>query len=404
VTRGIDFALSEGQQALRALARNCAEAEIRPRAIVCDRDGSWPGDVVERMWEVGVLNPSLSQEHGGPGLGNLEVALIAEEISWGCTGFSTIVGANALAIAALSLGGSDSLKRCYLGRLAEAPRVASFALTEPGVGSDVSGLATRATREDGGWRIRGEKTFISNATHADWYVVFARTGEERGHRGISAFVVPRGEGVEVSAKLDKLGQRASDTAALTFDALVGDDHLLGALGGGFALAMRTLDRTRPGVAAQGVGLARAAWELAASHALETEEQGLPLAAQQSIAFALADMSTTIEAARLLVWQAAWLLDQGRPATLASSHAKRFACDSAMTVASQAVDVLGPAGTLRERQVEKLMRDAKLLQIYEGTSQIQRLVIARKTLEPLAARLGEIGKQGAAEDQTNHATK
>jgi acyl-CoA dehydrogenase len=215
-------------------------------------------------------------------------------------------------------------------------------------------------------------------------VVFARTGTEQAHRGISAFVVSPEQGVEVGAKLDKLGQRASDTAGLTLDAVVEDDQLLGAPGKGFALAMRTLDRTRPGVAAQAVGLARAAWELAAEHALTTEEQGAPLALQQHTAFPLADMSTAIEAARLLVWQAAWLLDQGERATLASSHAKRLAADSAMEIASRAVDLLGPAGWLRERQVEKLMRDAKLLQIYEGTSQIQRLVIAREALTAFAA--------------------
>jgi acyl-CoA dehydrogenase len=380
----IGFELSDEQQRLRALAHEFAATEIRPNALEHDRHGSWPGAIVERLWEADLLNASLPSEYGGAGLANVDAVLIAEEISWGCTAFATILGGNALAIGALTLGGSDELRRRYLGRLIEAPRVASFALTEPNVGSDVSGLATRASRNRGGWRIQGEKTFISNATHADWFVVFARTGEEEGHHGISAFVVSHDQGVEIGPKLDKLGQRASDTAGLNLDAVVEDEQLLGAPGEGFALAMRTLDRSRPGVAAQGVGLARAAWELAAEHALTTEDQGAPLAFQQHTAFPLADMSTAIEAARLLVWQAAWLLDQGRSATLASSHAKRLACDSAMEIATKAVDLLGPAGALRERHVEKLMRDAKLLQIYEGTSQIQRLVIARKTLTALAA--------------------
>jgi acyl-CoA dehydrogenase len=380
----IGFALTEEQQRLQVVAHEFAETEIRPRALEHDRDGTWPGDIVERMWEAGLLNLSLAAEYGGAGLTNLDAVLVGEEISWGCASLATIAGANALAMGALILGGPEPLKRRYLARLAEAPRVASFALTEPNVGSDVSGLATRATREDGSWHIRGEKTFITNATHADWYVVFARIGEEEGHRGISAFLVSREQGVEVAPKMDKLGQRASDTAAITLDARVGDDQLLGAPGEGFALAMRTLDVTRPGVASQGIGLARAAWELAARHALDTQYDRAPLAFQQATSFPLADMSTTIEAARLLVWRAAWLLDQGQPATLASSHAKRLACDSAMQIASGAVDLLGPAGSLREREVEKLMRDAKLLQIYEGTSQIQRLVIARKTLTALAA--------------------
>jgi acyl-CoA dehydrogenase len=379
----VGFALTRAQKELQALAHEFAEARIRPCALAHDRDGSWPGTVVEQMWEAGLLNPTLPREYGGPGMGHLDAVLVGEEMSWGCTAFSTIMGANALAIGALTLGGSDALKRHYLGRLGDGPRVASFALTEPNVGSDVSGLATRASHVGEGWRLQGEKTFITNATHADWYVVFARTGPEGGHRGISAFLVPRSAGVEVSSKMQKMGQRASDTATIAFDAVVGEDHLLGRREQGFALAMKTLDRTRPGVASQGVGLARAALEFAARHALATKKDGAPLAFQQGTAFALADMSTAIEAARLLVWRAAWLLDSGESATVASAHAKRFASDSAMSIATQAIDVLGAAGSLPTNHVEKLMRDAKLLQIYEGTSQIQRLVIARETLTALA---------------------
>jgi acyl-CoA dehydrogenase len=197
----ICFALSDEQQRLQARAHEFAASEIRPHALGHDRDSSWPAQVVERMWEAGLLNAPLPSEYGGAGLGSVDAALIGEELSWGCTGISTIGGANALSIWALRLGGSESLKRRYLPMLAEAPRVASFALTEPNVGSDVSGLATRARRERGGWRIQGEKTFISNATHADWLIVFARTGsEEEGHRGISAFLVSCEQGVEVGAE------------------------------------------------------------------------------------------------------------------------------------------------------------------------------------------------------------
>jgi acyl-CoA dehydrogenase len=283
------------------------------------------------------------------------------------------------------IGGSEEIKKEYLGRLTEAPLLASFCLTEPDAGSDVSGMRTTAERRADKYVINGSKCFITNGGHANWYTVFAKTDKDGGHRGISAFVVPRDAGVVVDKKEDKLGQRASNTATISFnDVEIPADHLLGEENKGFKIAMMTLDRTRPGVAAMAVGIARAAFEFATNYSLERIQFGVPIAMHQAIQFMIADMSTGIEAARLLTWKSAVLLDQGERNTLVSSHAKRFAADTAMKVATDAVQVYGGYGFIKEYPVEKLFRDAKIMQLYEGTSQIQRLVIARETLLPRRA--------------------
>jgi len=266
--------------------------------------------------------------------------------------------------------------------LTEEFKLASFCLTEPDAGSDVSGMRTTAVRQGDKYVINGSKSFITNGGYADYYTVYAKTDKDAGHRGISAFVVPRDDTVTVDKKEDKMGQRASNTAAITFnDTEVPADHLLGEENHGFKLAMMTLDRTRPGVSAMAVGIARAAFEFATEYSKERVQFGVPIAMHQAIQFMIADMATKIEAARLLVWQSASLLDQGKRNTLASSHAKRFAADTAMEVAVDAVQVYGGYGFIKEYPVEKLMRDAKIMQLYEGTSQIQRLVIAREVLLP-----------------------
>jgi acyl-CoA dehydrogenase len=312
--------------------------------------------------------------------------VIEEELGWGCSGIGTSLLANGLAMTPVQLGGSDEIKRRYLGMLAEEPRLASFCLTEPDAGSDVSGMKTTAVRQGDKYVINGSKCFITNGSHASWYSVYAKTDRDAGHKGISAFVVPRdADGVTVDKKEDKLGQRASDTATISFnDVEIPADHLLGEENHGFRLAMQTLDRTRPGVSAQAVGIARAAFEFATDYSKERVQFGVPIAMHQAIQFMIADMATKVEAARLLVWQSASLLDQGRRNTLAASHAKRFAADSAMEVAVDAVQVYGGYGFIKEYPVEKLMRDAKIMQLYEGTSQIQRLVIAREVLMPRQA--------------------
>ena len=378
----VDFSLTDEQKDLRELAHDFADKEIRSVAWEYDRDSTWPQAIIDKAWEVGLMNTHVPEEYGGPGLDYVSGCLIEEELGWGCSGIGTSLACNGLASAPVALGGSEEVKKKYLGMLTEGPKLASFCLTEPDAGSDVSGMRTTAVRNGSGWKINGTKTFITNGSHADWYTVYAKTDKDAGHKGISAFVVPREAGVTVDKKEDKLGQRASDTAMISFnDVEVPDDHLLGEENKGFKLAMMTLDRTRPGVAAMATGIGRAAMEFASDYAKERVQFGVPIAMHQAIQFMIADMATKIEASRLLVWQSGALLDQGKRNTLACSHAKRFAADSAMEIATDAVQVYGGYGFIKEYPVEKLMRDAKIMQLYEGTSQIQRLVIAREVLMP-----------------------
>jgi acyl-CoA dehydrogenase len=378
----VDFTLTDEQKALREMAHDFAENEMRPVAWEYDKDGTWPEEILKKAWELGIMNSHIPEEYGGPGAAYFDGCLIEEELGWGCSGIGTSIACNGLATAPLMLGGSDELKREYLGRLTEEPRLASFCLTEPDAGSDVSGMKTNAVRKGDKWVINGSKCFITNGGYADWYTVYAKTDKEAGHRGISAFIVPRDAGVIVDRKEDKMGQRASNTATITFnDVEIPAENLIGEENKGFKLAMMTLDRTRPGVAAMAVGIARAAFEFATEYSKERVQFGVPIAMHQAIQFMIADMATEVEAARLLTWQGAVQLDQGKRNTLSSSHAKRFAADTAMKVTTDAVQVYGGYGFIKEYPVEKLMRDAKIMQLYEGTSQIQRLVIARETLLP-----------------------
>ena len=378
----IDFSLTDEQMALRELAHDFASKEMRPVAWDYDRDGTWPQAIIEKAWEVGLMNAHIPEEYGGAGASSVDGVLIEEELGWGCSGIGTSISCNGLATAPVLLGGSEQLKKTYLGMLTEAPKLASFCLTEPDAGSDVSGMHTRAVKRGDKYVISGTKTFITNGGYADWYTVYAKTDPDAGHRGISAFVVPRDAGVVVDRHEDKMGQRASNTATVTFnDVEVPAGNLLGEENHGFKLAMMTLDRTRPGVAAMAVGIARAAFEFAVAYSKERVQFGVPIAMHQAIQFLIADMATKVHVARLATWNSAALLDQGARNTLESSHAKRFAADAAMEVTTDAVQVYGGYGFIKDYPVEKLMRDAKIMQLYEGTSQIQRLVIARETLLP-----------------------
>jgi acyl-CoA dehydrogenase len=379
----VDFSLTDEQKDMREMAHNFAEKEIRPVAWDYDRDGTWPQEIIEKAWEVGLMNTHIPEEYGGPGLDYVTGCIIEEEMGWGCSGIGTSLMCNGLATAPIAIGGSEETKKKYLGALTEEPKLASFCLTEPDAGSDVSGMRTTAVKKGDSYVINGTKCFITNGSHADWYTVYAKTDKEAGHRGISAFVVPRElDGVTVDKKEDKLGQRASDTAMISFsDVEVPADYMIGEENKGFKLAMMTLDRTRPGVAAMAVGIANAAFEFARDYAKERVQFGVPIAMHQAIQFMIADMATKVEASRLMVWKSAVELDQGKRNTLISSHAKRFAADSAMEVTVDAVQVYGGYGFIKEYPVEKLMRDAKIMQLYEGTSQIQRLVIAREVLMP-----------------------
>ena len=380
---GVSFALTEEQRALRELAHEFAEKEIRPKAAEYDEHQTHPADVVAKAHEVGLMNPHVPEELGGAGLGSMDGAILGEELCWGCSGIGTAIVANILGALPMLIAGTEEQQREWLPPLLEEPILCSFALTEPNAGSDVSGIQTTATRHGDDYVINGSKMFITNAGHAAWVIVFASTDKDAAHRGLTAFVVPTDtEGVVVEKHLDKMGQRATDTSALAFqDVTVPASNRLGEEGQGFKIAMQTLDHTRPGTAAGAVGVARAAFEHAVEYSKERVQFGQPVAMNQGVNFLVADMAAEIEAARLLVWQAAWLLDQGERATLQSSYAKRFAADTAMKVTTDAVQIFGGYGYIKEYPVEKLMRDAKLFQIYEGTSQIQRLVIAREIYLP-----------------------
>jgi acyl-CoA dehydrogenase len=387
VSTGVSFALTDEQRALRELAHEFAANEIRPRAAEYDEFSTHPADVVAKAHEVGLMNPHIPEEYGGLGLQEFEGMLIGEELSWGCSGIAVSIVANTLGAAPVMIAGNEEQKRRLLPALVEEPILCSFGLTEPDAGSDVARIKTTAERRGDEYILNGSKMFITNAGHAAWSVVFAKTDRAQGHRGLSAFVVAMdAAGVTIEKHLDKMGQRATDTSAFAMaDVVVPAANRLGEEGDGFKIAMQTLDFTRPGTAAGAVGVAQAAYDYAKAYAVERVTFDMPIAMHQGVNFLIADMATEIEAARLLVWQAAWMLDNGygRRATLYSSMAKRFAADTAMKVTTDAVQIFGGYGYIKEYPVEKLMRDAKLFQIYEGTSQIQRLVIAREVFLPRA---------------------
>jgi acyl-CoA dehydrogenase len=378
----VDFTLTDEQKNLRDLAHDFAEKEIRPVAWEYDKEGTWPQDVIDKAHEVGLMNTHVPEEYGGAGLSYFDGCLIEEELAWGCSGIQTSLGANGLAGAPVLLGGSEEVKKEFFEALSAEPKLASFCLTEPGAGSDVSGMRTKAVKQGDKYVLTGQKCFITNGQYADYYTVYAKTDLDAGHRGISAFLVKRDDTVIIDKKEDKMGQRASNTATVTFNETEVDaKYLLAEENKGFKLAMMTLDRTRPGVAAMATGIARAAFEFATEYSKERVQFGVPIAMHQAIQFMIADMATKVHLSRLATWNSAVLLDQGKRNTLESSHAKRFAADTAMEVATDAVQIYGGYGFIKDYPVEKLMRDAKIMQLYEGTSQIQRLVIARETLLP-----------------------
>src|SRR4051812_40949489 len=390
----VDFTLTDEQKALREMAHDFAAKEIRPVAWEYDKEGTWPAEVLNKAFELGLMNSHIEEEYGGPGANYLEGCLIEEEISWGCSGIGTSLGANGLALAPLGLGGTEELKKQVFDHVTSEPIFASFCLTEPDAGSDVSGMRTTAVKKGDKYVINGSKCFITNGSYASYYTVYAKTDKDAGHRGISAFIVPRDGTVTVDKKEDKMGQRASNPATITFNETeVPAENLIGEENKGFKIAMMTLDRTRPGVAAMATGIARAAFEFATEYSKQRVQFGVPIAMHQAIQFMIADMATKVHLARLATWNSAVLLDQGKRNTLESSHAKRFAADTAMEVTTDAVQVYGGYGFIKDYPVEKLMRDAKIMQLYEGTSQIQRLVIARETLLP--RRIDEPARPAAA---------
>jgi acyl-CoA dehydrogenase len=388
---GVSFDLTDDQKEFQALAHEFAEKEIRTVAAEADKTQTLPLETLRKGWDSGLMNVHVPEEYGGAGLGSMDGVLIMEELAWGCSGIATSMEANGLGAAPVIIAGTEEQKQKYLGMLTENFAFAAFGLTEPGAGSDVSGISTTATLSEDGthYLLNGSKTFITNAELANWITVFAMTDKSAGHRGLTAFIVDTKsldgtvtEGYACEHHMEKLGQRASPTNAIAFnDVKVPVENRLGAEGEGFKIAMKTLDATRPGVGAMATGVARAALEYAMEYAVQRVQFGMPIAMNQGVNFLIADMATNVEAARLLTWQGACLHDKGVRATLQSSHAKRFAADSCMAACTDAVQIFGGYGYTSEYPVEKLMRDAKIFQIYEGTSQIQRLVIAKELMMP-----------------------
>ena len=378
----IGFSLSEEQRFIRKLARDFAQNEMVPRAEHYDQTAEYPWEVIEKAHEVGLLNIIIPEDLGGVGAGSLEECLVAEEFFAGDAGMGTSMLANNLGMMPIVASGTEGQKEKFLAPFLEKPIMAAFCLTESGAGSDVANLRTSWRRDGDEYVLNGSKMFITNGGVASLYTVFA-TAEpgKRNYRAFSAFIVPRdAPGVSVGKKENKMGHRCSDTSEVIFnDVRLPADHLLGQEGQGFKIAMRTLDKSRAGIAASGVGIARAALEAATEYAKERQTFGKPLAAHQAIQFMLADMAIKIETARLITWKAAWLADQGLPNNYESSIAKCYATDTCMDVTTDAVQVLGGYGYSKEYPVERYMRDAKLMQIYEGANQIQRIVISRNIL-------------------------
>jgi len=377
----VDFALTEEQQELRRLAREFAQQEIMPVALHYDQTAEFPWEVYRKAYAIGLVNPSIPTAYGGGGLGAFECCLIVEELAAACAGITTSIMVNDLALMPILVGGSEAQKHTFLSPFCSSFNMGAFCLTEPGAGSDVASMSTTARLDGDSYVLNGTKTFITNGSVASLYTVFATRDQRLRHQGISGFIVPADTpGISHGKKFDKMGQRASDTAEVIFaDVRVPHTNLLGKEDEGFKIAMVTLDRTRPMIAAMSVGLARAAMEAAIQYAKERQTFGLPIGQHQAVQLLLADMAKDLEAARLLTWLSAWLIDQRQRATKESSLAKCFAADVAMRVTTDALQIFGGYGYMKDLPLEKYMRDAKLMQIYEGTNQIQRLVIARHLL-------------------------
>lgn len=376
------FDLTEQQQQLKALARRFSEQEIIPRAREYDEQEIFPRDVCEKAFAAGLMNLGVPGELGGPGLGVLDSSLILEELNYGCAGIANFVGANELATLPIAIAANQQQQRRYLAPMLERATFCAFAITEPGAGSDIAALNTTYRREGDSFILNGTKHFISNGSVADWLVTFATSDKRLKHRGISCFVFPAGlTGITRNRMHGKLGQRAADTGEISFDDLrIPADALVGKEGEGFKYAMATFDHSRPEIGAIAIGISQRALDECLKYSRQRTAFGQPIANFQAIQFMMADMAVEIEAMRLLTYKAAWLVDRGQTPNAISSYAKLFSADACMKITTDAVQIFGGYGYMREYPVEKLMRDAKLLQIYEGTSQIQRVIIARDLLK------------------------
>ncbi|HEY2903073.1 MAG TPA: acyl-CoA dehydrogenase family protein [Polyangia bacterium] len=375
------FDFTDEQQQLIDTAREFTRKEIIPVAAALDEEGKFPREICDKAFETGLLNCELPEKYGGLGLSCLSHSLVLEEISYGCTGVNTTLAGNMLGAMPIILAGTEEQRQHYFARLLAKPIFAAYCCSEPDAGSDVAGMKTKYRRVGDEYVITGQKRWITNGGVADFYTVFAREEGTQRHKGITCFVVDRSTpGLSVGKKENKMGQRCSNTTDVIFEEVkVGKGNVVGPEGDGFKVAMRTFDRTRPWIAAGAAGIIRRALEESRAYALERKTFGVPIAQHQAVQFMLADMAIAYESTRLLCHKAAWAIDSGKIDSIVSSYAKAHGADSAMRVATDAVQIFGGYGYTKEYPVEKLMRDAKLLQIYEGTSQIQRMVIARNVL-------------------------
>lgn len=385
---GYHFELSAEQREYRDLARKFAAEEIIPKAAHHDKTGEYPWDLVKKAFDLGLINTHIPTKYGGLGLSNFEGCLITEEISYGCTGIGTALEANSLGQAPVILAGNEEQKKKYLGRMTapaqDKPLICAYCVTEPGAGSDVANVKTRAERKGDEYILNGQKMWITNGGYANWYFVLARTNPDPkapASKALTGFIVDGdSKGLTRGRKEWNMGQRASDTRGITFeDVRVPKENVLGVEGAGFKIAMGAFDLTRPPVAAGAVGLARRAFDEARKYALERKTMGKLIAEHQAVAFILAEMAIGIESARLCYQKAAWQIDRGERNTYLASIAKALAGDVANKAAADAVQIFGGNGFNTEYPVEKLMRDAKIYQIYEGTAQIQRLIISRELI-------------------------
>jgi alkylation response protein AidB-like acyl-CoA dehydrogenase len=377
----ISFELSDEQKAMRKVAHEFAEKEIRPVAAEYDEEEKYPEHFIAKAFRAGMTYLYVPEEYGGQGMDFLTACIVNEELSWGCCGFATILGANGLGVTPLLVAGSEEQKMRYLPDLTSRPSLAAMALTEPEVGSDAGAVKTTAVRDGDGYVLNGTKCFISNGGIADLTTVYATTDPSRGVRGLSCFLIPAGNpGISGGKKERKMGIRASVTSEVILsDCRVPPQDLLGEEGKGFKIAMITLDKARVNVASGSVGIALAAMEAAVEYAKQRVQFGKPVAEKQAVQFMLADMSMEIEAGRLMYMKAAWMETQGMPFTREAAFAKTFCSDMAMRVTTDVVQVFGGYGYMRDYPAEKYMRDAKINQIWDGTNQIQRIVMARALL-------------------------
>jgi acyl-CoA dehydrogenase len=380
----IGFDLTPEQKTLQQRARRFAREVILPVAAKHDRDGTFPVDVMQKAHQEGFLSPLIPKKYGGGGLGILDTCILSEELAAGCMGIYISIFVSTLALYPIIKFGMEDQKERFLKPFCSKYTLASYCLSEVTVGSDPASMKTTAIPNGDHYILNGTKMWITNGGYADFYLVFATTDLQKKHRGIISLVVPSHlEGISHGEPIDKMGQRASNTTAVTFkNVRVPKENLLAGEGEGFKKAMAALDITRPMIGIGAVGIARTAMELATQYAKKRIQFGVPIAQHQSVQFMLADMAKDIEAARLLIWKAAWLADQGIRNSKEAAMAKAFAADVGMRVTTDAVQIYGGMGYTKWHPVEKLMRDAKVIQIYEGTAQIQRLIIARHLLQEI----------------------